>query len=261
MVRTMPAEEMTSDDRRCEKPFLEHLDDLRTTILWSGGFLLAGILVAIPLVRLILEALKGPLQRAGYDADALVRVITVGGGFFVAMRVVFWSGLLLALPGILWSVAGFVYPGLTARERRTVTLCFAAAGGLFITGALLAYFTTVPMAIKWLIGVDRRLGFEPELIELGNFAAFVIKLMICFGLTFELPVILLALGNMGLVNSTTLRGKRRHVVVCLMAVAMFLTPQDPLSMVLMGLPLIGLYEASIWIIWYKERRVRRHDSG
>jgi len=88
----------------------------------------------------------------------------------------------------------------------------------------------------------------------------VLKLLIAFGLAFQLPVVLLVLGNMGLVNSVQLRDKRRHVVVGLMILAMLLTPSDPFTMLLMALPLIVLYEICIWMIWAKERKAKQTEE-
>jgi len=242
---------------RFEKPFLEHLDDLRRMIFRCVGWLVAGMLVATPLAPRILELVKRPLSAAGFDPDSLLKIIHIAGGFGVAMKVIFWSGMLLAFPGILIAVCHFVFPGLTPRERRTVTGSLGFAGGLFAAGVCMGYFTTVPVAIRMLTRVTHWMRSDYDFLELGNYAAFVLKLLLAFGLAFELPVVVYALGSMGIVSSGMLREKRRHVVVVLMAVAMFLTPQDPYTMLLMGLPLVGLYEISIWLIWLKERRASR----
>jgi sec-independent protein translocase protein TatC len=97
-------------------------------------------------------------------------------------------------------------------------------------------------------------------VELSNYVAFVLKLLISFGLAFQLPVILVALGSAGIVSATQLREKRRHVIVGLMVAAMLLTPPDPLTLLLMAIPLILLYEICIWIVLVKERRREPADD-
>jgi sec-independent protein translocase protein TatC len=236
------------------KPFLEHLQDLRQTILWCAGFLCAGMVVAIPLAPYILEALKGPLKSTGIDPETFLRVIKVAGGFSVALRVIFWSGLLLAVPGILFAVGRFVFPGLTPREQKAISRSLIFATFLFAAGVAMGYFMTLPVALKMMFRINSWIRVDCEFVELADYASFVLKLLIAFGLAFELPVIVLALGSLGIVTSRQLRDKRRHVVIALLVLAMFLTPQDPFTMVLMAAPLALLYEGCIWLIWFRERK-------
>jgi sec-independent protein translocase protein TatC len=103
------------------------------------------------------------------------------------------------------------------------------------------------------------LGAPAEFWETSGYVSFVLKLLVAFGLTFQMPIILLILGNMGIISSRVLRDKRRHVAVGLMVLAMFMTPSDPFTMIMMGAPLIGLYEICIWMIWLRERRHRKQN--
>jgi sec-independent protein translocase protein TatC len=237
-----------------QKPFVEHLEDLRRTLIAVAVCLVVGLVIAIPLAPSIVTLLKMPLAAAGEDPAVFLRVIRVGDGFSVAMQVVFWSGVLISLPGMLIAVAGFVFPGLTARERRTVTRAVAIASALFVVGVTVGYMTSLPVAISWLLNINRWIGIQADFVELADYCTFVLKLLIAFGLVFELPVVVVALGLMGLVGSRAMRDRRRHVVVGLMALAMFMTPPDPLTMILMSAPLVLLYEVCIWIVWLQERR-------
>ena len=245
-----------------EKPFLGHLEDLRKTIIVCCAWLAGGMLIAIPFAPKILSALKVPFARAGYDPDTYLKVIHLTGGLTVGMKIVFWSGLIIGMSGIAVAICRFVFPGLTEKERRTVTGAIGFAVLLFFAGVSMCYFMTLHVAIRVLIKITHLMGSQPELIELGDYVVFVLKLMLAFGIAFELPVVVLALGHMGLVSSGSLREKRRHVIVGLSAVAMLLTPQDPYTMVLMALPLILLYEGCIWVIYFKERRdTRRYTES
>lgn len=236
-----------------EKPFVEHLEDLRKALIGSAASLGVGFAVAIPLAPYILSWLKRPVAAAGLDPDAFLRVIRVGDGFSVAMRIMFWGGLLIGCPGVLVALARFVFPGLTEKERRLVSRLMMASALLFVVGVAIGYFTSVGVAIVWLLQVNAWLGIRYDFVELADYCEFVLKLLLSFGLVFELPIVVVALGSMGLIHSRAMREKRRHVIVGLMAVAMVMTPPDPMTMLLMSIPLILLYECCIWIVWARER--------
>ncbi len=237
------------------KPFVQHLDDLRRTALWIAGFIGAGIVVAIPLAPHILRLLMEPHTRAGLDETIPLRVMQVGGGLAIAMRVVIWSGLLMSLPFVVLSVGSFIFPGLTVTEKRAIKRGGGFSIGLFAVGVWMGYKWTVPVALRMMSRIENWMGTPSQFWETPGYVGFVLKLLIAFGVAFQLPVVLLVLGNLGLVSSQQLREKRRHVSVGLLILAMFLTPADPFTMVLMAAPLIVLYEICLWIIWAKERKI------
>jgi len=250
-----------SDGAR-SKPFLEHLEDLRKTILRVAVSLGVGMLLAIPAAPTVVMLLKSRLTVAGVDPDQFLKVMRVAGGLAIAMRVVFWTGLLLSTPFILIFIGNFVFPGLTSRERRVVLRSLGLAALLFVGGVCMGYFMTIPVAITFMLRVNDWLGVTCSFVELADYVSFVLRLLIAFGLAFELPVVVLALGSVGIVNSSQLRDKRRHVIVALLVLSMLLTPQDPLTMILMALPLTVLYEMCIWAIWLQEKkRGARRSSG
>jgi len=236
------------------KPFVEHLDDLRKTVLWIAGLVLAGIVVAIPLAPSILEWIKKPYYRAALDQVVALRVTQVGGGLGIAMSVIIWSGLLISLPFVILSIGSFVFPGLTSREQRAIIRGAGFSVGLFVVCVWMGYQWTVPVALQTMSTIETWMGTPAAFWEMQGYVGFVLKLLIAFGITFQLPVVLLILGNLGIVASGQLREKRRHVIVGLMVLSMFLTPSDPITMILMAVPLIALYECCIWLIWAREQR-------
>jgi sec-independent protein translocase protein TatC len=241
-----------ADDRR-SKPFVEHLADLRSAVLWSLAAMAVGIGATIPLNPLILRLLKAPLAAAGKNPDQFLIVLGVGGGFSTAIRLSTWGGILLSLPLVLWAVAWFVFPGLTRRERRAVLRALGAGALLFAGGVAFGGYT-LPLALKLMFAVNDWLGIACNFVELDNYVGFILKLLLAFGLSFEFPIVLVALGSLEIVTSRQLREKRRHVIVIIFIVAMVLTPPDPLSQVLMAIPMTILYEASIWIVRAQERK-------
>ncbi|MBT3192720.1 MAG: twin-arginine translocase subunit TatC [Verrucomicrobia bacterium] len=250
---------MTLQDEHVDaatKPFVEHLDDLRKTVLWIAGLLSSGILIAIPLAPYILKWLKIPYYQARLDEVVPLAVNQVGGGLAIAMRVVIWSGLLMSLPFVVLAVSHFIFPGLKKREKQAIVRGAGFSIGLFVAGVWMGYRWTVPIALQMMSRIEGWMGTPAQYWETQSYVGFVLKLLIAFGITFQLPVVLLVLGNMGLISSAQLRDKRRHVVVGLMVLAMFLTPSDPFTMLLMAAPLVVLYESCIWLIWAKERKNR-----
>ena len=250
---------MTSPDNdplasRHTKSFLAHLEDLRRTILWCLITMALGIVVTIPLVPRIVSILQRPVVAAGMDPAEFLKIIQIAGGFAVAMRVSFWGGLVISAPIMVVVVAHFVFPGLLPRERTAVRRASGFAVALFIVGVVMGYFVTLPMAVKVLLGVNQWLGKTSEFVILSDYMSFALKILLAFGLAFELPVVVLALGSMGLVTSAQLAETRRYVIVFLMVLAMVLTPPDPVTQLLMAAPLALLYEACIWILRARERR-------
>ncbi len=237
------------------KPILEHLDDLRRAFIWSLAALLAGMLVALRFAPAIFRLIKAPLRGVVEDPETFLRNIDVTGGVSVAMQTVFWGGLLFSAPVILAAIAWFVFPGLTPRERRTVLGGILFALALFIGGVLMGYFLALTPALRIMLWFNEWLGFKVEYFLVTSYVGFVLKLLLSFGLTFELPVVLLVLGHLGLVTSAQLRRTRRHAIVLILILAMVITPtQDPFSQLLLAIPLIALHELCIWLVWARERR-------
>jgi len=238
----------TYDGSATRKPFLAHLEDLRLTILQCAGSYLVGLLISIPFTPWIVNVLRHPMNVSGLSSRIPLRITTVGGPFLVAMRVDLWTGLLLSLPFMLLFVAQFVFPGLTRREQRVVVRGVICAVLLFVMGVAMGYVWTLPVALVMMVRISDWLQTPPAFWEIADYIVFCLRLLVAFGLAFQLPVVLWVMGRLGWVSSRLLRTYRRHVIVGLLVLAMFLTPQDPFTMLLMAVPLILLYEACIWLI-------------
>lgn len=235
------------------KPFLAHLEELRGTLIKIIVVLFIGILAAVPLNPTILDLLKSPLVPLVDNPDRFLRSLDVTGAFSSIVRISFWSGLLFSIPFIVYFAGEFILPGLTRREKvvvKAVSLCSLA---LFLFGVWMGYAITLKVALEVMLKLHTWLGIQAEW-TLSSYVAFTTQLLIAFGLTFQLPIIIMVLGHMGIVDSRQLRDKRRHVFVGLLVLAMFLTPPDVFTQILMAGPLYILFEICIWLLWISERK-------
>ena len=243
-----------SDWQDDPKPFFDHLVELRRCLVRMLIAWLIATMVIIPFSPFVMELLRLPVAKAGLDPDVFLQPLKITGAMSIIVRIMFWGGIALSLPFLLYFVAQFVFPGLTARERRVIRVAAVAATGLFALGVGLGYLVTLPLAVRVMVSIHAWLRTPVEFVELLDYIGFALKLLLAFGLVFEMPLILLILGFGGIVGSDTLRTYRRHVIVAMFVVAMVLTPPDPITQVLMALPMVALFEACIWIIRAHERR-------
>ncbi|MBU4212143.1 MAG: twin-arginine translocase subunit TatC, partial [Verrucomicrobia bacterium] len=241
------------------KPVLEHLADESATL--RGRLAAWGIAMAIvmPFAPRLFTLLRAPLAKITEPPEQFLRSLEITGGFSIALQIILWGGLLVSAPFITFLIARFVLPGLTCRERKVIVGSLGFVIALFSLGVGIAYFITLPVALKIMFGLHTWLGIRAEWTAV-NYVAFAVKLLMAFGLAFELPVIVVVLGYLGIVSAAFLRSKRRHVIVIILILAMLLTPgPDIFSQIVMAVPMLLLYEACIWIVWLAERKRTAKD--
>lgn len=220
----------------------------------SLAALACGILVAAPFAPRIFDFLKRPLRSVVPDPDTFVRVFEVTGAMSVAMTTALWTGVLLSAPFIVFFAGRFVFPGLTRAERRAVFRSSGFALALFAGGVALAW-TFLPQALRVMLWFNTWMHMPVEFFRAGDYVRFVLVLLLSFGITFELPLLLIVLGHLGIVTSAQLRTHRRHAFVVILVLAAFVTPTtDPFSQLAMAIPLALLFELCIAVIRAKERR-------
>jgi len=243
---------VTKESQLTVKPFLEHLDDLRRSLMWAGFFLFVALLVAIPLAPYVVALLKIPYERAGLEAA--LQITQVGGGLSILMGTVLWTSLLIGCPFIIATVGLFVFPGLSAREKGILIKGGSASLGLFALGVWMAWQWTVPVTLQLMAKIEGWMGTPAAFWDTAGYISFVLKLLLAFGAAFQLPLLVFILGCIGIINSRQMRDKRRHVTVAMLVIGMFMTPPDPFTMILMAAPLIVLYEICIWLVRARELR-------
>jgi sec-independent protein translocase protein TatC len=173
-----------------------------------------------------------------------------------------FGGLCLAFPIIGAQLWMFIAPGLYRHEKNALLPFLLLAPVLFMVGTAFAYYVLLPTAIYFFLGYDAPGAITGALAiqfqgKVADYLDFVIKLILAFGLTFQMPILLGLLGKVGIVTARQLREMRRFAIVGMFAVAAVVTPPDPISMLALAFPLVGLYEASIlWVALYDRRRAR-----
>ena len=172
------------------------------------------------------------------------------------LLVSFFGGLLISLPFLIFFLALFILPGIRDLEQRLIRRISLFSGFLFFLGVYMGYEITLPLALDLMLKIGGKLGGE-SIWFYSKYITFSLQLLFAFGLAFQLPVVILILGKMGLVGSTQLRDKRRHVIVGLLILSMLLTPPDLLTQLLLAAPLILLYEFCIWFLYLTGNRQGR----
>jgi sec-independent protein translocase protein TatC len=234
-----------------EATLVEHLEELRTRIFVSLGALAVGFAIAFVFHRHVLHWLNAPLP-----ADR-GRPITLGVAepFLTAMKVSLLAGLALALPVVLWQLWSFLAPAVSPHAERTVLMFVALATFLLVAGVAFAYWIVLPNAVHFLTNFDQE-QFNAQ-IRARDYYGFVMTVLLAVGLVFQLPIFILALVRLGVLETSTLRSNRRLGYFVVAVVAVLLPGIDPVTTTLEMVPLVALYEASIWLSVLVERRSPR----
>lgn len=244
-------------------PLIEHLMELRTRLVWSLVALGATTVICFIFRHQIWEFLSGPLLAA--DPEAVVKGLSPQEVFFGFMNIALWGGFFISFPIIAYQVWAFVAPGLYKNEQGAFLPFLIATPFLFVLGASLAYFLVIPLALEFLIGFaeetakDSSVAIENE-NQFVKFVGFIKVMLLGFGMSFQLPVLLTLMGRVGLITSEQLSKGRKYAVVGIAALAALVTPPDIISQFLLGIPLYGLYEISIILVRRFEARRAAEDE-
>lgn len=238
------------------KPFLEHLEDLRWTIVKMAIALLISMIVCLAFRTTLVRVMQAPLHEIDPQVGAL-RALGITDSITISFHLAFYAGIVLAFPILLYFLAEFVLPALTAVEKRFLLPAIFVSFGLFLLGVLVCYFWLLPKTILFFFHDTQSLGWAPTW-TVQQYYSFVTRFTMGFGLAFELPVVVLALVRFGLVTYRFMARTRPYAVILMFVLAAIITPTpDILTLVAMALPMCLLYESCIWIAWLMERRAAR----
>lgn len=273
-------------------PLLDHLIELRTRLIICVAAIAVAFGVCFAFVKPIFlflvrpftvaEGLKAMQDTAAHHGPfdlllALVGVKKVAAGslanitlqatapleqFFTNIKLSAFGAIILAFPIIAWQLYRFVAPGLYKKERNAFLPFLVASPVLFMMGASLVYYVMLPFVL-WFSLSQQIVGDGVKVVlqtRVSEYLTLVTTLLLAFGLSFQLPVVLSLGGLAGLVTSQMLRTGRRYAIVAVFVVAAIVTPPDPISQITLAVPLCLLYEISIWCVWLIERRRREEDE-
>lgn len=236
-------------------PLLEHLSELRTALLRASIAFAVGFAVCISYARELYHWLAQPLVSV-LPKDSHFIATHPFEAWMTYFKTALIAGFFVSLPFILWPIWHFVAPGLKLTEKKYSILLISVTTILFIAGALFGYIYIFPLVFQFVIEVtkDTDIVFMPQMNE---YLGFVFRLLIAFGLTFELPVVIVFLAATKLVSFKTLFAWQKYMIVICFIVAAVLTPPDALSQTLMAIPMIVLYEIGLFIAWIITRRFNK----
>lgn len=226
--------------------FMDHLVELRYRIMRSLWAILAGMVVCYNFSGQIFDIIRAPIQP--YLTNGGLVFTSPLDKFVAHLKIDFFGGIVLTCPFWIYQLWKFLSPGLYDRERRFAFAFIGAGTSLFAAGVCFAYFLVLPMAFQFLMtfGGDT----DKPMITIEKYLSFFVNTSLGFGLSFEMPLVITLLGMLGIVSQQFLREKRRYAVLIIAIVSAIITPPDLISMLIMLVPMLLLYELSILAVGF-----------
>ncbi len=245
-------------------PLLDHLIELRNRLMWSIGAIFIAFAACYYFAPQIYNLLMHPLIEATGTEGRRMIFTAPQEAFFTYIRLSFWAAMVVSFPVIATQVWMFVAPGLYKNEKKAFLPFLIATPVLFAVGGAFVYFFIMPLALKFFIGFEAPGGDGSIPIQLetkvSEYLSLVMTLIFAFGIAFELPVLLTLLGKVGIATSAGLASKRKYAIVGMFIFSAVVTPPDVISQVGLAVPLILLYEVSIWMVKSIERDRAKREA-
>jgi sec-independent protein translocase protein TatC len=245
-----------------QAPLLDHLLELRTRLVRCIMALGVAFAICLYFADDIFGFLVRPLTAAFPPGQGRLIYTKLYEAFFVNVKVALFAAFFVSFPIIANQLWAFVAPGLYAREKRAFLPFLIATPLLFTSGAALAYFVVMPTAFRWFLGFEgTRGGLKLEALPgTGDYLSLVMQIILAFGISFLLPVLLLLLNRAGIVTRRQLAGARRYVIVAITIVAALITPPDVVSQLMLAIPMLLLFEGSLLFMWLGERKAAKEAA-
>lgn len=236
------------DDGQME--LIEHLAELRNRIFRAILYLLGGMVLTYNFFHPLYNVFNEPLQRAAaqHNTQVVMMLGSVQDAFFLKLQMSFFAGLAIALPLLVMEIWGFIRPALTPKEREPVRFLAPFSVLLFLAGVGTGY-GVLPLAFDWMVGYVSEIPNAQLLQDASKYILLAVKIILAFGIAFQLPVVLLFLARVGILTSKIMTTYWRHAVVLIAALAAIFVPSnDPVTMIMMAFPMAGLYLLSISLV-------------
>ena len=243
---------MSHDDK--DTGFVSHLTELRKRLIHSFIFLIIFFIICYFFAEYLYGFLVEPYAQAVREDGTNRRLIftALQETFLTYLKVSFFTAFFVTCPFILMQIWKFIAPGLYKHEKTAILPYLVLTPVLFLLGGMLVYYLIMPLAIKFFLsfettGISTNLPIQLE-AKVNEYLSLVMKLIFAFGISFQLPVILSLLARVGIVNSNFLKERRKYFIVIIFAAAALLTPPDPITQIGLAVPLLILYELSIFSV-------------
>ncbi|MFZ4774209.1 MAG: twin-arginine translocase subunit TatC [Terrimicrobiaceae bacterium] len=238
------------------KPFLAHLEDLRSTIIKIALALGLAMMVCFIFRSELAGIVQRPLIAVDPNRAANLQSLGVADSFTISLELSLYGGIILAFPFLIFFLAEFVLPALTPAEKRMLYPVALIGFGLFLGGVAFSYYVVLPQTLEFFFKDAQAMHWQPTW-TVREYYSFTTQFVISFGLAFELPLVVLILVKLGIVDYALLKRTRAFALVIIFIFAAIITPtSDMLTLVLMGAPMYVLYEICIAISWFMGRRDR-----
>ena len=254
------------NEDKFEGGFVSHLTELRQRLIHSFIFLIIFFVICYFFSEYIYGFLVEPFAQAVKDDNSNRRLIftALQETFLTYLKVSFFTAFFVTCPYILMQIWKFVAPGLYKHEKKAIMPYLILTPILFFLGGMLVYYLIMPLAIKFFLsfestGASTNLPIQLE-AKVNEYLSLVMKLIFAFGISFQLPVVLSLLARIGVVDSEFLKTRRKYVVVIIFAAAAILTPPDPITQIGLAIPLLILYELSIFSVNFIEKKKIEQES-
>lgn len=231
--------------------FIDHLEEFRWRLIKSILSIIIGGLITFFFIDNFLELLLLPLSNVDSKNPVNLQVLSVQGMFIIKWTIALVGGIIFSVPIITYQIWKFIAPGLYANEKGFVLPLVLFSFLSFTTGILFSYFILIPYCLNFFTSLSGDTVLNN--FSINHYFSFIIWMLLGSGIVFQLPVISLLLSIIGLLTPPFMRHYRRHSIVAIFILSSFITPPDPVSMLVMALPLIILYEISIGISWLVNR--------
>lgn len=233
--------------------FYEHIDELRARLMRALLVFFIGFIAFYFVADPILSILRAPLFEALPPDQQKLYFTSLFENFMTHLKIAGYASLFFLSPYYFYELWGFIAPGLYPKERKLVVPFIALATIFFVGGAAFAYFVLFPVGFKYFVTYGG--PSDVPLLTMDSYYSTALKLLLLFGLAFELPVLIILLGYLGLIDAATLRAQRKPAIIGITILSALFAPPDAMSMLLLGVPLVLMYEGSIWVVqWIGLRR-------